>query len=61
MLLTSWIERNKKHSEKFRKWTEKVKTAESNPTYNSALQVAAEVEKANELLSKALRKLQEAE
>jgi len=60
VLLTSWIERNKKHSEQFRKWTEKVKTAESDPIYNSALQAAEELEKANEQLSKVLSELQEA-
>jgi len=61
VLLSSWIERNKKHREQFRKWTEKVKTAESDPIYNRALQAADEVEKANELLSKALSELQKAE
>ena len=60
VLLTSWVEHNKKHSEQFRKWTEKVKTAESDPIYNSALQAAKELEKANERLSKALSELQEA-
>ena len=60
VILTSWIERNRKHSEQFRKWTEKVKTAESDPIYNSALQAAEELEKANEQLSKVLSELQEA-
>ena len=58
VLLTSWVDRNKKHSEQFKKWTEKVETAESNPTYNSAIQAAAEMEKAKELLTKVLTELQ---
>jgi len=59
VLLTSWVERNKKHREKFRRWTEKAENPEGNPIYNSALQAVHEMEKANEGLSEALRELQE--
>jgi len=58
VLLTSWIEYNKQHSRKFGKWTEKVENAEGNPIYSSALQAAAEMEKANERLSQVLSELQ---
>jgi thioredoxin 1 len=58
VLLTSWTEHNKQHSEKLRKWTDKVENAESNPIYISALQAARELEKANERLSQALIGLQ---
>jgi len=51
VLLTSWVEHNKKHGEKFRKWAQNAKSMESDPIYNSALQAAQEVEKANEQLS----------
>jgi len=57
VLLASWIEHNKQHSEKFRKWTEKAKNTESHPIYNSALQAAQEIEKANEQLSQVLIEL----
>ena len=60
VVLTSWAEHNKKHSEKFRKWTEKTNNAGSDPIYNSALQAAAELEKANEQLFQVLRELQQA-
>jgi thioredoxin 1 len=51
VLLTSWVEHNKNHGEKFRKWAQNAKSMESDPIYNSALQAAQEVEKANEQLS----------
>jgi len=59
VLLASWTEHNKKHSEKLRKWTEKAKNAESDPIYSRALQAAEEVEKASEHLSQVLIKLEE--
>jgi thioredoxin 1 len=59
VLLTSWVERNKKHAEKLRKWAQQAKNMESDPMYSRALQAAEEVEKANEQLSQVLGKLQE--
>ncbi len=59
VILASWTEHNKKHSEKLRKWTEKAKNAESEPIYHKALQAAEELEKANEQLSQVLGELQE--
>ena len=61
VILTSWAEHNKQHSEKFRKWAEKAKNAESEPIYNRVLQAAKELEKANEQLSQVLTELQQAE
>ncbi len=58
VILTSWTEHNKQHSQKLRKWTEKVENAEGNPIYSSALQAARELEKANDRLSQALMELQ---
>jgi thioredoxin 1 len=58
VLLTSWVEQNKKHSEKFRKWTQKAKNMESDSIYKGALQAAEELEKANEQLSQVLMQLQ---
>jgi thioredoxin 1 len=57
VLLTSWVEDNKKNAEKFSKWLEKAKNLEGNPIYNSASQAAQEMEKANEQLSQVLRQL----
>jgi len=59
VLLTSWVEHNQKHAEKFNKWVEKANSLEGNPIYKSALQAAQEVEKASEQLSRVLVKLEE--
>jgi len=58
VLLTSWTEHNKQHSQKFRKWTEKVKNVEGNPIYKSILRATQEVEEATERLSQLLVELQ---
>ena len=56
-ILTSWVEHNKKHEEKFRKWTEKAENMESDPVYSRALEAAEELEKANEQLSQIANEL----
>jgi len=58
VLLTSWVEHNKKDSEKFRKWKEQVKDAESNSLYHGVLQAAQDMETANERLAQLLVELQ---
>jgi thioredoxin 1 len=60
VLLTSWIEHNKQHSEKFRKWAEKARDTEADPIYDSTLQAVEELEKADERLSQVLSELQQA-
>ena len=57
VILTSWVEHNQKHAEKFSKWVEKTNNLESNPLYNSALHTAQEMEKVNEQLSQVLIQL----
>ena len=57
VLLTSWVEHNKKHDEKFRKWAQQSKNIESDPIYNSALQAAEELRKAKKQLSQVLVQL----
>jgi thioredoxin 1 len=57
VLLTSWVDDNKRHAEKFSKWLEKAKSIEGNSIYNSALQAAQGMEKANEQLSQVLTEL----
>jgi thioredoxin 1 len=59
VLLTSWVEHNQKHTEKFNKWAGKTENAESEPIiFNKALQAAKELKKANEQLSQVLMELQ---
>jgi len=58
VLLNSWTEHNKQHSEKFRKWKDQAKNTGSNPIYNSILQAAQEIGKNNERLSQLLTELQ---
>ena len=59
VLLTSWVEHNQKHAEKFNKWAEKTENADSEPIiFNRALQAAKELKKANEQLSRVLMELQ---
>ncbi|HIH96226.1 MAG TPA: thioredoxin [Thermoplasmata archaeon] len=57
VLLSSWIEHNKQHGEKFSKWMEKAKNVEGDPIYNSILQAAQEMEKVNKRLSQLLTEL----
>jgi thioredoxin 1 len=59
VILDSWTEHNKKHSEKLRKWAEEAKNAESETIYHKALRAAEELEKANKQLSQVLFELQE--
>jgi len=49
VILNSWIDQNKRHSEKFRKWTEKI---ENDGNYSHILQAVKEVEEINERLYK---------
>jgi len=60
VILKSWTEHNKVQSEKFRKWTEKNRNTDSEPSYHRALQAARELEIANERLSETLIELEEA-
>jgi len=57
VLLTSWVEHNQQHGEKFRKWAEKAEGIKNNPFYNSALQAAEELAKASERLARVMSEL----
>jgi thioredoxin 1 len=57
VILSSWVERNKQDSEKFRKWWEKADEIKKDAVYNSLLEEAREIEKANERLSQLLSEL----
>jgi thioredoxin 1 len=58
VLLNSWIQHNRQDEERLRKWKEKVKDVESDPIYKGILQVAQEMDKANERLSQLLIELE---
>ena len=57
VLLTSWVEHNKKDSEKFRKWKEKVNDAEIDSLYPGIFKAAQDMETANDNLSQLLNEL----
>ena len=57
VLLTSWVEHNEKHGEKFNRWVEKANNSGDNPIYTSVLQAAQKLKKANEQLSQVLTQL----
>ena len=59
MILSSWIEQNKQHSEYFSRWLEKAKDTKDNSIYDSLLQAAREMEKVNERLSQLLIELEQ--
>jgi thioredoxin-like negative regulator of GroEL len=57
VILGSWIDHNKNHSEKFRKWEEKAKNARDAATYSHILQIlqaVKKIEEANKQLAKVL-------
>ena len=57
VILGSWIDHNKNHSEKFRKWEEKAKNAGDIENYSHMLQEVKKIEEANDQLSKVLMEL----
>jgi thioredoxin 1 len=58
VILSSWIELNKQHSEEFRRWEEKAKNTKGSAIYNSILEATREMEKVNERLSQLLIELE---
>ncbi len=58
-IIASWVEDNKKDSEKLGKWEQKVENPESDSAYREVLQAARDIEKANQRLSALLVELQE--
>jgi len=57
-LLSSWVDNNKKHTEKFGKWVEKSSNFKGKLIYNNALGAAQEMQKANDKLFQILRELE---
>ena len=60
-LLTYWIEHNKEHAEEFREWAEKAKAFGESEAYEAMLEAAQRMDKANEPLSRVLRRLEQKE
>ena len=60
-LLNYWIEHNKEHSQEFREWAGKAKVLGEAEAGEDMLQAAQEMDKASEMLSQALRRLEEKE
>ena len=58
ILLRHWIEHNKEHSQEFREWAEKAKGFGEAEAYDDMLEAAQEMDKANEALLRALRRLE---
>jgi nickel/cobalt exporter len=58
ILLNHWIEHNKEHSQEFREWAEKAKGFGEAETCDDILEAAQELDKANEPLLRALRRLE---
>ena len=57
-LLNYWIEHNKEHSQEFREWVSKAKVLGEAEVGEDMLQAAQEMDKASEILSHALRRLE---
>jgi len=57
-LLNYWIEHNKEHSQEFREWVNKAKVLGEVEAGEDMLQAAQEMDKASEILSRALRRLE---
>jgi len=57
-LLNYWLEHNEEHSQEFREWAEKARVSGETEVCDEILQAAQEIDKANESLSQALRRLE---
>jgi nickel/cobalt exporter len=58
ILLNHWIEHNKEHSQEFREWAEKAKGLGEAETCDDMLEAAQDMDKANEPLLRASRRLE---
>ena len=60
VILSSWIEQNRRHGEKFEKWGKKAGNQGGDAAYGPVLEAVKRVEEANEQLSKVLVELGDA-
>ena len=59
-LLNYWVEHNREHSEEFREWADRAKAMGETEVAGEMLQAVREMDKAGELLSQSLKRLEEA-
>lgn len=57
VILSMWIEHNKKDSDKFKRWAEKAEQMKNDAIYNNVLEAARDMEEANKKLFQLLNKL----
>ena len=57
VILSTWIEHNKKDSDKFKRWTQKAEQMKNDEIYENVLEAASKMEEANEELSRLWNKL----
>jgi thioredoxin 1 len=57
VILSTWIEHNKKDSDKFKRWTEKAEQMKNDAIYKDVLEAASDMEEANKKLSQLWDKL----
>jgi len=57
-LLNYWLEHNKEHSQEFREWAQKAKVFGEAEAGKEMLRAAQAMDKASEILSQALRRLE---
>jgi nickel/cobalt exporter len=59
-LLEYWLEHNREHSEEFKEWVEKSRQMGEAEVAGEIARVVENMEKVNEILSKTLKRLEEA-
>jgi len=59
-LLNYWVEHNREHSQEFREWADKAKAFGEIEVADEMLQAAEGMDKASQLLSQSLKRLEEA-
>jgi len=57
-LLIYWIEHNEEHSQEFREWADKAKAMGEAKAGEDILQAAQQMDKASEILSSTLKRLE---
>ncbi len=57
-LLNYWVEHNREHSQEFREWADKAKAFGEVEVADEMLQASQEMDKASEILSQALSRLE---
>lgn len=57
-LLNYWIEHNKEHSQEFKEWADKARGLGENEVSKEMLDAVKDMDKATELLSRALSRLE---